>query len=402
MTLLPPPLDCHVLAARSVGPFELGTPLGVVVRMLNQMEHAIPKVECKYHESEPLANDIILNLLANGICLRFDPQSQRLKLIELYDFERLTLHYKDVEFNSHKVLPTFDSIYRLFGPIYPGEFDAAKKEYTLTYPGIAFVFPIPEMHIPLRSLTDLPLSFPDGTTPVLNRLYVYSGSEFWRDAIAPRPKVYAGPVVIKIGEGVTFPSSPRSVENHGDKLDITFGTPTQDVIEVLGKPDAICARDTDPRALGTADVAGASDSGNASSHRASAGGDLESEDDDGASDYFWNYFDLGIDILFSGAQHAVKKVVMHANAAGHWDFTQYIKCEFVVEGRGISVDSKWDDIQKAMRPTEDAAPPRPVVHNRGGHQNPFGPTCFYGYPGIIFEVINKTGCLASVTVFEAP
>ncbi|KAJ3167495.1 hypothetical protein HDU87_001516 [Geranomyces variabilis] len=402
MTLLPPPLDCHVLAARSVGPFVLGTPLGVVVRTLNQMEAAIPQVECKYDESEPLGNDIVLNLSANGICLRFDPQSQRLKLIELFDFERLTLYYKDVEFNSQKVLPTFDSIYRIFGPIYPGEFDASKKEYTLTYPGIAFVFPIPQQHIPLPNLTDLPLSFPDGTTPVLNRLYVYSGSEFWRDAVAPRPKGYAGPIAIKvIGEGVSFSFNPRSVESHEDTVEITFGAPTQDVLDALGKPQAICARDTDPGALGTAEVTGANDSNNASSHRAMNGGDLEAEDDDGgADDYFWNYFNLGIDILFSGAQHAVKKVVLHANAVGHWDFTQYIKAEFVVEGRGISVDSKWDDIQKAMRPTEEAGPPRPVVHNRGGHQNPFGPTCFYGYPGIIFEVMNKTGCLASVTVFE--
>ncbi|KAJ3159730.1 hypothetical protein HDU86_001380 [Geranomyces michiganensis] len=94
----PRPLECLVLPARSVGDFTLGTPLGVVVRMLNDSESAIPKVQCMYNESDPLANDIVLYLSLNGICLRFDPQSQRLKLIELFDLARLNLYYKDVEF----------------------------------------------------------------------------------------------------------------------------------------------------------------------------------------------------------------------------------------------------------------------------------------------------------------
>ncbi|KAJ3159729.1 hypothetical protein HDU86_001379 [Geranomyces michiganensis] len=189
-----------------------------------------------------------------------------------------------------------------------------------------------------------------------------------------------------------YPRNPRNSQNQAEALALMFGTPTQDVLDALGKPDAICARDSEPPILRTSEPTGGSDFGtSAGAHGTAGGAGSESEsDEDGVGDYFWNYFDLGIDLLFSGTQHALKKIIMHANAVGHWEFTQYIKCEFIIESRGLSVDSKWNEIQKAMRLTEDAPTPRPVVHNRGGHQNPFGPTCFYGYPGIIFEVRVKS------------
>lgn len=40
-------------------------------------------------------------------------------------------------------------------------------------------------------------------------------------------------------------------------------------------------------------------------------------------DYFYNYFHLGIDILFDGSTHRCKKIVMHTNLPGHFDFQRY-------------------------------------------------------------------------------
>ncbi len=38
------------------------------------------------------------------------------------------------------------------------------------------------------------------------------------------------------------------------------------------------------------------------------------------TDYFLNYFHLGIDILIDGGLHICKKIVLHGNVPGHFDF----------------------------------------------------------------------------------
>lgn len=38
------------------------------------------------------------------------------------------------------------------------------------------------------------------------------------------------------------------------------------------------------------------------------------------NDYFYNYFHLGIDVLFDGSTHRCKKIILHSNVPGHFDF----------------------------------------------------------------------------------
>ena len=38
----------------------------------------------------------------------------------------------------------------------------------------------------------------------------------------------------------------------------------------------------------------------------------------------------GLDILFSGRTHRVRKFVLHTNVPGHPDFSSYAKCNFVL------------------------------------------------------------------------
>lgn len=49
------------------------------------------------------------------------------------------------------------------------------------------------------------------------------------------------------------------------------------------------------------------------------------------SDYFYNYFSAGLDILFDGRTHRAKKFVLHTNFPGHADFNVYHKCQFRLE-----------------------------------------------------------------------
>lgn len=56
----------------------------------------------------------------------------------------------------------------------------------MKYPGLAFTFPIPIKHQNLyKSSTDLPLEFPDGTTPIASKVILYSNSNTWQQATVP-------------------------------------------------------------------------------------------------------------------------------------------------------------------------------------------------------------------------
>jgi len=152
------------------------------------------------------------------------------------------------------------------------------------------------------------------------------------------------------------------------------------------------------------------------------------------SDYFYNFFALGVDILFDIQTHLIKKFILHTNFPSHYEFNQYVKCNFritiddqlralvnsttipqqnsnppgssnsnsEISQRGttpshvITPDTKWPDIQRLLGPCG-----KPVIHNRGSNANPFGPTLFYGYKGIIFEVMQNQH-IASVCLFPLP
>lgn len=49
------------------------------------------------------------------------------------------------------------------------------------------------------------------------------------------------------------------------------------------------------------------------------------------TDYFFNYFYLGIDILMDGALHVCKKIILHGNIPGHYDFQKYKRCPFQIQ-----------------------------------------------------------------------
>lgn len=130
-----------------------------------------------------------------------------------------------------------------------------------------------------------------------------------------------------------------------------------------------------------------------------------------SSDYFFNYFTLGIDILFDAYSHLVKKFILHTNFPGHYNFNMYQRCEFKVGIQRDSKDSvlddgtpfvltpctKWDSVQDYLGKPVEA----PVVLNRSSSTNttnPFGSTFCYNLQHMIFEVMANNH-LASVTLY---
>ncbi len=74
---------------------------------------------------------------------------------------------------------TFVRVYDICGPTYPGEYEPKTRTYTLHYPGLAFLFPIPAQHAEACSENHIgmPLEFPDGSTPLASRICIYAASE---------------------------------------------------------------------------------------------------------------------------------------------------------------------------------------------------------------------------------
>ncbi|KAF9439025.1 hypothetical protein BGZ76_001477 [Entomortierella beljakovae] len=328
-----------------------------IIRQLRDQVALIPVVELKYSEEDPFSADIVLNLVSNGIELHFEPYYQRLKLIHVYDFLKLRLTYKGGEVCSSKSLPTFLLINRLFGPTYPGEFDVQKNIYTLSYRGLSLVFPIPEKHIFLyQTSKELPIEFPDGNTPVASHLYIFHGADWMSATGVPAsvlarniqesssPSVHSG----RVGEGRPELEKVVAKINYGAALQfVGTGQPQksliqlnvttpQDLLADLGSPGSIYYKEDDKMQIHSE----ADDIPQVQQEEDGILGEMEdigyerstryAEGSQKPNDYFYNYFHLGIDILFDGVTHRCKKIILHTNVPGHFDFQSYKRCPFIL------------------------------------------------------------------------
>ncbi|KAI9265979.1 hypothetical protein BY458DRAFT_556628 [Sporodiniella umbellata] len=488
----PKRIELVIIPGRSLGPFKLGSSLWDNLNFLLDKSQFFPSVELKYSQEDPLECDFIVALPKSGLNLRYDGSLQRLKSIECYDPSRVKLIYQNSDVSSSKTIPTFLLIYKSFGPTYPGEFDTAQSTYTLKYPGLAFTFPIPAKHQNLyKSSTDLPLEFPDGTTPIASKIVLYSNSSTWQEAAVPSlPKVIAESnastsikygkterrevenVIVKPTKGITlvFPAanSTGAIENNvnshknangeegdiasntanGNKAHSTFihhrtvsiylhsSTP-QDILAELGKPSRIFYKEEDKMKIHS--VSEQSNSSQTLPHQpfelsasdtaAAAANNMIDDRGVQPTDYFFNYFYLGIDILIDGALHVCKKVVLHGNVPGHYDFQKYKRCPFQIQfskrktkknkqaNPSLLVDVEDDNeetITASMKIStmqeripwdcnstiKDDSSKKPVILTRGSsEQNPFGSTYLTGYDeGIVMEVM-KNGCVPTVVIF---
>ncbi|KAK9763718.1 hypothetical protein K7432_009368 [Basidiobolus ranarum] len=250
------------------------------------------------------------------------------------------------------------------------------------------------------------MEFPDGTTPVCNRVYVYYGPS-WQESFPPPLPIglnseNKSTVIV---DCVLIDLDKRILLRHpgGRKTRIEFYvTSAQDVITDLGQPNEIFYKEEDKMRIHSRSEAGKSSDSN----------NFGAITDDGPNDYFYNYFQHGFDLLFDAATHRCKKIVLHSNFPGHFDFGKYRKCPFKLLSHQISEcealedmpsesdiiipDSSWEQIQKIYGKPNS----RPVIFTRGpSGQNPFGPTELNGYDdGMVFEVM-KNNHIATVIVF---
>ncbi|WVZ78523.1 hypothetical protein U9M48_026220 [Paspalum notatum var. saurae] len=376
-----------------VGPFTLGMPISDAFAQIERQPNIYDVVHVKYFDEEPLNLDFVISFPDHGFHLRFDPWSQRLRLIEIYDVKRLQLRYATSLIGGPSTLATFAAVYALFGPTFPGIYDKERGIYTLFYPGLSFAFPIPSQYTNLFTngeVADLPLEFPDGTTPVTCRVSIYDSSTDSKVGVGslmdkaavpalPAGSLYMEEVHAMLGKELWFTIGGQH---------IPFGASPQDVWADLGLPCGIHQKQVDQMVI----------------HSASDPRPRTTR----CGDYFYNYFSRGIDILFDGQTHRIKKFVLHTNFPGHSDFNSYKKCNFViydaeVEGTQsgsiskncITPCTKWEQVKEILGDCGRAA-----IQTQGSMNNPFGSTFVYGYQNIAFEVM-KNGYIATVTLFQS-
>jgi len=420
-------MELDLVPGRSVGPFSLGMAISEALSII-KVTREISRADIKFNQENPMSSDIFIDLSKDGTLLRFDAVTQRLKVVEVYNAQLVRLRYNREVVCGPDVDATFALIYDRFGSSFPSPY--CNGFYYLHYlAGLSFTFPIPAQFKDIYATPDeLPFEFPDGSgSPIASRILVYHPGQRHKVSSLPKQPMEFD-AAASVGSSTSSMSSmvlskPALVATvlSGVELEngptITFDSSVQDVVSLLGEPTVVHRKTEDKMRIHSQD----------NSVRP-------------LLDYFYNYFDLGFDLLFDGVSHTVKKIVLHTNFPCHYDFNRYTKCDFRIDfpegydseavGVGHLVPStsnellapareepvllieeplhpeeaddilsvfphtKWSSITRAL-----GEPGKPVVHHRGTVANPFGQTYFFGYKGVVFEIM-KNEYIASVCLFR--
>ncbi|TGZ68634.1 hypothetical protein CRM22_004161 [Opisthorchis felineus] len=414
--------------------FILGMPIQQMISILRVHDNVIRSVDLWYNDKSPFSSNLVVVLPGDGLRFHFDPFLQRLRLIEVFDLSKIALRYWSQYFNSSSVLPSIQEILRIFGSTKP--LHDTGGEFRLCYRGITFILK------PLDASTgDFYLS-PRGSlislstvnaqsTLVVSRLFIYLGNNLTEAKVSLElpSACYLHNVFLDRLEVIRSANVTEQLRFHLVTQDLhtsltrepqirrftrvlSFGVSVQDVLAALGSPSRIFYKTEDKMKIHLPQ-----------SYR------LEQPR---RSDYFFNYFTLGVDILFDARYHQVTKFVLHTNQPGEYSFNAYHRCLFELplsnssvtdskSSKGVSIASdeastgsevpsvqidefvvtpfvKWSAIRQKIEHFVDVEPV--VIHREAKPQkNPFGPTHAFGYSDIIFEVIPANDYLASVTLY---
>ncbi|XP_043215238.1 PHAF1 protein CG7083-like isoform X1 [Amphibalanus amphitrite] len=404
-------LDLEVVPESSLSheqwEFILGMHFSQAVNIIQQQVGVIRDVHISYSDTNPLDHDLVINMTNDGIRLLFDPVGQRLKVIEVYNLSKLRLKYGGCVFSSTEVAPSIQQVDQTFGATHPGIYDRERHLFLLNFRGLTFQFPVEPKFEPRFAGGLGSLQFPGGGSPLVSQMSIYSGSSRTATEAPPMPvSCFGGQVYTEKCDVIREDDVTKGVRLHllaasdthlgADSeptrlvREVQFGDSCQDVATLLGAPTKVFYKSEDKMKIHSPFA-----------HKRAASR---------RSDFFFNYFTLGIDILFDARTHRAKKILLHTNFPGHYNFNMYHRCNFdlsvdphssiintTTDGVHIRADTKWESVCGTLKPSS-----RPVVLNRASTtntSNPFGSTLCYGVEDFICEVMNN-GHLASVTLYQ--
>ncbi|KAL3469361.1 hypothetical protein BJX99DRAFT_241498 [Aspergillus californicus] len=426
MTSPKPPSQAQIYPGKGLSFLTLGASLHNVLSRVKAHPQTYPAIDIAYSASDPIQDPVSLQLPSNGLRLRFDGPDQRLRLIEVLDFSKTTLVYKNqevlkgpVKSQEHSTSPqgpSFRHVYnRLFGPSYPGEYipptpPSPYGTYVLSYPGVAFSFPL--QHSAWSEQCDFVALLSSSAALPATCMSIFQGSS-WPEVRAklftqqpqyPRSPALAG----KNKEFVPDELEEFTIRGAG-KLEVTrrstspayitlSETSPQDLIAEFGPPDAIYRKND--RRISIHRAAGGRGGDNVIHMTPSPGRGIEVTDTDQSStnsvtddsdeelsqisaldpsslpsESFFNYFHHGFDAFishpttsgpaFPGSDLAdptppspstklvVTKIVLHGNVPGSYPFNRYRRSRWKLElGSSrptVSSETRYDEISGRLK-----------------------------------------------------
>jgi len=296
--------------AQRVGSFCLGMGVNEALAVVQKMG-SLEGAEFSFDEQRLFDTDLSIQLPSLGMQLCFDGFQQDLRLItvclqpEVGQPPALTYAGRSFAGLRRGALQLRDAC-AVFGPTHIGDFRAAKPEagqraaYLLQYPGLTLEFLLPEEMVEaLAASGEHPLELDGHSPPTAVRMWIFA-----QDSPSFMAPVSALPDII---EAVVVRPS-LGVELRGRSL--RFGAMPQDVFSDFGPPEQVCVKESDAVRI----------------HSTRGGPSVRTS----GPDYYYNYFHLGLDVLFDGRMHIVKKVVLHTNPPTHEAFSQYTRCFFQI------------------------------------------------------------------------
>ncbi|KAL8869174.1 MAG: hypothetical protein Q9174_004468, partial [Haloplaca sp. 1 TL-2023] len=417
-------LSLQLYPGKGLGWIVLGASLHDILTRLKAQPHLYPSIDVSYSPAQSLVAPSVLNLPANGFRLRFDGPDQRLRLIEILDFGKTQLSYKNIDLvklpeeqsdcsnsarNQAQHGPAFRHVYnRLMGPTFPGEYippradgDIREGLYVLSYPGIAFTFPLQTSawapNADFVSLLSSSAAAPAKSLAIFNGASWQEARHdlFTRPCLNPRSlalsmkgKEYQPDEVDLInicGAGVL-----DLIRRSSQPFRLVLGQTTpQDLVAELGPPDAIYRKNDHrlsihkPRHRGQRSSHGSYgasparsddfiDADQSSAHTTTD--DSEAEDDGGGQGQdqpqstakcFYNYFHHGFDVFISypsnpsppfpkarSSSHSpsikpmerlvATKILLHGNVPGSYPFNRYRRSRWMIDPEAIGSTAVLD------------------------------------------------------------
>lgn len=362
---------------------------------------------------------MVLHLPSNGLRLRFDGPDQRLRLIEILDFSKMSLIYKNQEVvkgakpQEPSQGPSFRHVYnRLFGPSYPGEYIPPASQspygtYVLSYPGIAFSFPL--QNSAWSDNCDFVALLSSSAAMPATSMAIFQGSS-WPEArvklFTQQPQYPRSPALVgrnreavpdEIEEFLIFGAGKIEVVRRSTPSSyITLSETTpQDLIAEFGPPDAIYRKHDrrisihrasgrsggEPLHMSPSPGRGVdtADTDQSSSNSVSDDSDEETTEilDPSSlpTECFFNYFHHGFDAFIScpttpgpafpgsdlsepsppppSSHLTVTKVILHGNVPGSYPFNRHRRSRWTVSlnssGESISSESPYEEVSDKLR-----------------------------------------------------
>jgi hypothetical protein len=379
----------------------LGAALQDILSTIAADKDLFTTIDINFSQSEPLLAPVVVTLPDNGLRLRFDGADQRLRLIEVTDLTKSVLVYKGMELIRSQEIsasasgPGFRRVYQMFAASYPGEYmppapGKSEGTYVLSWPGIAFNFPLQHSaYAPEKDHVSL-LGSPAAGLAVQMAIFegkTWSDSRrdlFVREPTGPRSSALASrprdSLPAEIESAIIEPGKRVIFERRQPALPFTIylnETTPQDLITELGAPDATfkptvkentsvqpihkrTGSATRPRS-GTRLHPGSQPSSYSSTNTDTFETDFDSEDADedpaerANRAAYWCYFGHGMDILVGppsepegsrgnstvlGANPdlVVKRVVVQGNVPGSAAFNRHRRLRWTLELPSTSED----------------------------------------------------------------